>query len=241
MREMEGASVVRLEDKEMPRRAMNTRGMAEPTEEVRHHDRTRRQGRCLVPVPRRLRFEILRRDDHTCRYCGGKAPAVPLTVDHVKPTALGGKDEASNLVTACQPCNAGKASIAPDSPLVADVAADALRWSVAISWAAEERRGQRELVEMELGDVDDAWTRWSFGPPGEQVEIPRPSDWRNSVERFLELGLDSVEMTAHIDRAMNNTKVIVGEKWTYFCGCCWRSVDKLQEMAKGFIDAHEDA
>jgi 5-methylcytosine-specific restriction endonuclease McrA len=33
------------------------------------------------PIPRRLRFEILRRDGHTCRYCGAQAPDVPLTVD----------------------------------------------------------------------------------------------------------------------------------------------------------------
>ncbi|MEJ7724319.1 MAG: hypothetical protein WKF64_08445 [Ilumatobacteraceae bacterium] len=35
------------------------------------------------PISRRLRFEILRRDGHTCRYCGARAPDVPLTVDHV--------------------------------------------------------------------------------------------------------------------------------------------------------------
>lgn len=63
-----------------------------------------------MAVSKRLRFEILRRDNHTCRYCGASAPATPLRVDHVVPAALGGSDHPSNLVTSCEPCNSGKTS-----------------------------------------------------------------------------------------------------------------------------------
>lgn len=55
-----------------------------------------------------VRFEVLRRDGFTCRYCGRKAPLVRLQIDHVTPWSLGGSDEPSNLVTACSECNAGK-------------------------------------------------------------------------------------------------------------------------------------
>src|SRR6185369_3226628 len=65
-------------------------------------------GGCVMAVSKRLRFEILRRDNHTCRYCGRSAPEVKLTVDHVKPEALGGRTEPDNLVAACSDCNAGK-------------------------------------------------------------------------------------------------------------------------------------
>lgn len=54
-----------------------------------------------MSVSKRLRFEILRRDNHACRYCGATAAEGPLTIDHVLAVALGGTDEASNLVTAC--------------------------------------------------------------------------------------------------------------------------------------------
>ncbi|AWN05089.1 HNH endonuclease [Gordonia phage Easley] len=40
-----------------------------------------------MAVSKRLRYEILRRDNHTCRYCGATAPDVPLTVDHVVPVS----------------------------------------------------------------------------------------------------------------------------------------------------------
>ncbi|WP_078628685.1 HNH endonuclease [Streptomyces sp. NRRL F-2664] len=56
-----------------------------------------------MPVSNRLRFEVLRRDRYTCRYCGGSAPDVVLRVDHVVPVALGGTDTPDNLVAACEP------------------------------------------------------------------------------------------------------------------------------------------
>src|SRR5580704_10905440 len=56
----------------------------------------------------RQRFAILKRDHHTCRYCGRKAPDVVLHVDHVIPRCEGGSDDESNLVTACSACNQGK-------------------------------------------------------------------------------------------------------------------------------------
>lgn len=63
-----------------------------------------------MAVSKRLRYEILRRDRFTCRYCGASAPDAPMRVDHVTPVALGGTDHPSNLVAACEPCNSGKTS-----------------------------------------------------------------------------------------------------------------------------------
>jgi 5-methylcytosine-specific restriction endonuclease McrA len=67
-----------------------------------------------MAVSKRLRYEILRRDNHTCKYCGATAPTVPLRVDHVTPVALGGTDTPDNLVTSCEPCNSGKSSSTVD-------------------------------------------------------------------------------------------------------------------------------
>lgn len=56
----------------------------------------------------KLRFEVLKRDRFTCRYCGRRAPDVTLEVDHVTPRAAHGSDELENLVAACFDCNRGK-------------------------------------------------------------------------------------------------------------------------------------
>ena len=82
-----------------------------------------------MAIPKRTRFEVLRRDNHTCRYC--RSTEGQLTVDHVTPVALGGTDDPSNLVAACRGCNAGKASSNPDEATVAQVQDDALRWAAA--------------------------------------------------------------------------------------------------------------
>ena len=59
----------------------------------------------------RTRFEIFKRDEFTCRYCGQKSPDVILEVDHVVPVCDGGSDDPMNLVTSCWACNHGKAYV----------------------------------------------------------------------------------------------------------------------------------
>ena len=59
-------------------------------------------------LTKKLRFEVFKRDGFRCQYCGASAPDVLLVVDHIHPVASGGKNGILNLITACQPCNAGK-------------------------------------------------------------------------------------------------------------------------------------
>jgi 5-methylcytosine-specific restriction endonuclease McrA len=51
------------------------------------------------------RFNIYRRDNHRCIYCGNKKD---LTLDHVIPKSKGGKNTWRNLVTCCGKCNVSK-------------------------------------------------------------------------------------------------------------------------------------
>lgn len=64
----------------------------------------------VPPIGKGLRFRILARDRFRCVYCGAKSTdaGVKLAVDHVKPRSKGGANDPSNLVTSCEPCNAGK-------------------------------------------------------------------------------------------------------------------------------------
>lgn len=64
-----------------------------------------------MPVSARTRFEIFKRDNFTCRYCGRSSPEVVLEVDHVVPTSEHGTDDPINLVSACWSCNRGKSNV----------------------------------------------------------------------------------------------------------------------------------
>jgi len=56
-----------------------------------------------------LRYKILQRDQFKCQYCGrGVGDGIHLHIDHIVPRCEGGKNEESNLRTACADCNHGK-------------------------------------------------------------------------------------------------------------------------------------
>jgi len=60
-------------------------------------------------ISKRVRFAVFSRDGFACRYCGATSEKAQLVLDHVEPVSKGGSNEPENLVTACEPCNAGKA------------------------------------------------------------------------------------------------------------------------------------
>lgn len=95
-------------------------------------------------VSTRTRFNVLRRDDFSCRYCGRRPPDVELVIDHLVAVANGGDNEPENLVTACDPCNAGKSDQVLDEAALPPITAEAesdLRESV-------ER--QRRMLELHM-------------------------------------------------------------------------------------------
>ena len=57
------------------------------------------------------RKNILKRDNHTCQYCGIRS--VPMTIDHIIPRQRGGEDSWYNLVVACVACNTRKGNRRP--------------------------------------------------------------------------------------------------------------------------------
>lgn len=187
-----------------------------------------------MSVSRRLRYEVLRRDDHACRYCGKRAPATELTVDHVVPVALGGTDEPENLVAACRDCNAGKSSVAPDSPIVEAVSDDALRWAAAMRKAAElqqQRSGKRrEYIRC----FDEHWRTWTIG----DEEVERDGNWRTTIGRFHDIGLPGDVLADIIDDVMPR-RVPKYRMWRYFCGAVWNVVRQQQDVAQSIIEREE--
>jgi len=71
-------------------------------------ERSRRE-RERQMLTKKMRYEIMERDNFRCQICGRTAQdGVTLEVDHKKPIAKGGKTEPDNLWTLCMDCNRGK-------------------------------------------------------------------------------------------------------------------------------------
>lgn len=60
------------------------------------------------PITKKLRFEVFKRDNFTCQYCGRMAPDIVLEVDHINPVKNKGTNSILNLITSCFDCNRGK-------------------------------------------------------------------------------------------------------------------------------------
>lgn len=63
--------------------------------------------------PKRVKLThsaIFRRDDYTCQYCEKKCSHDSISIDHIIPKSLGGRNTWRNLAAACMPCNNKKSN-----------------------------------------------------------------------------------------------------------------------------------
>lgn len=167
-------------------------------------------------LSKRTRFAVFKRDFFTCQYCGATPPGAVLEVDHIEPVAEGGSDDEGNLVTACFPCNRGKAAI----PLT--VVPEGLTERAArVAEAEEQLAGYRETMRAQQDRKEaDVW---------EVVEVlfgktETTHERFGSIERFLaRLPLEDVLDAARITRA-NMSHYGLARKFKYFCAICWRKL-----------------
>lgn len=182
-------------------------------------------------ISKRIRYEILRRDNNTCRYC--HATDSPLTIDHVTPTALGGTDDPGNLVAACRDCNSGKSSASPDAALVAQVSDEAIRWAAAVRTTADAMlAGDAELRDR----LDAIGQYWDALIPEYRRSQPRfrlPFDWRQTVASLLASGLPDAMMLDSLDVAASRPNL--DNVFRYAIGVANNKLAKLHEGAAALL------
>ncbi|MFD5910287.1 HNH endonuclease [Streptomyces massasporeus] len=156
-----------------------------------------------MAVSKRLRYEILRRDNHACRYCGATAPHVKLNVDHVIPQSLGGSNKPTNLVASCADCNAGKTSSMPNAMVVSDVDQEAFRRAAQLKrepekhhnaialhlymvWIwAYEKTGRYPTEEQQQWFMEETYRTLACGYSG-HVDLTEPA-YRAGLHNALDL------------------------------------------------------
>lgn len=171
---------------------------------------------------KKLRFEILKRDGFSCQYCGRHPPTVLLHVDHIIAVSQGGKDDADNLVTACQDCNLGKGARALSStPESLQAKAEQ------IAEAEAQLRGYQALMlEKASRQEDELWQVADVLWPGSPQRGANRRDLL-SIKHFLRrLGVFEVLELAEL----SFVRQPAGGKsqWLYFCACCWRRIREIE-------------
>lgn len=171
-----------------------------------------------IPISKRVRFEIFKRDGFCCHYCGGHPPGVVLEIDHIIPVSKKGSNDLENLVTSCFSCNRGKSDVQLTTlpqktfekiELIKEKEDQYKEYKKLL--LAIDRRIQKEAVIVNK-------TFQKYFP--EETLLPRFID--SSLKQFInELGFPVV------NESMNKacSKFPTSEKAAkYFCGICWRKI-----------------
>lgn len=163
-----------------------------------------------MPISVRVRFEVFKRDNFQCRYCGQSSPSVILEADHVVPVCEGGGDDLINLVTSCWSCNRGKSGV-PLTEIITgedphDRAILLLERERQLREYNEVLRVVNERVEAELECLTDMWPTRLRG-----AEL---SGLRNAVEKYpqemiyraITLAIENGKTTglAYVHACLNN-------------------------------------
>lgn len=171
-----------------------------------------------MPITKKVRFEVFKRDGFKCAYCGKSPPQITLEVDHIDPRSRGGKDDINNLLTACFECNRGKTNIPlTKAPLKLSENLEILKEQE--DQLKEYRKFVKKIENRIIKDIEDinavykmAFPGWEFSDKFKQV----------SLKRFLSL-LPKEEIMSSLElaiaRVKDSDKVI-----SYFCGICWHKI-----------------
>lgn len=142
-----------------------------------------------MPISKRLRFEILRRDGFKCVYCGAAAADSELHVDHVEPVSLGGDDSPGNLVACCIDCNRGKASTSADAK--PDLPDDYKAAAVAAQLTREKREAaiaeETALVAEIQDEFKSYWAHPSVWPYANVVRSWLQDFTVTELKEFIEM------------------------------------------------------
>ena len=111
-------------------------------------------------ISARTRYDILRRCNFACFYCGTPAALglKKLQIDHVMPVALGGTNDPWNLVAACYDCNAGKGSTPPTDEIATRARGDYCAYVIAGDVEAQPCRWCGMPVLREFPDDEEPLT-----------------------------------------------------------------------------------
>jgi len=122
-----------------------------------------------------LRFEVFQRDNHTCQYCGRKAPEVKLEVDHLLPVSKGGTDEFDNLVTSCRECNSGK---------LAKIIKAFTGGYTKEEWREHIRRKRAEALQERRAQLDGVMQYWAECRGTKRISAYDANFIYNFIERY---------------------------------------------------------
>lgn len=190
----------------------------------------------------RTRFEVFKRDDFTCRYCGKKSPDVILEVDHIVPRAEGGSDDTINLATSCWACNSGKSCVPLNQVMTGEDPHDK-----AIQLLEQQRQLQEYnhvLSELRSSQEDTAWrlVYYWLDEQGELTPAQKKGEAELTINRqdfaWLRSAIKWCPQTVIQDFMDIAIRKRLTRNMRYVAGCCrnWRYEHAAEKPDGGSYD-----
>lgn len=147
-------------------------------------------------LSKKARFEVFKRDNFTCQYCGGKAPQVVLEVDHIEPVSKGGTNDILNLVTSCFDCNRGKSDrrLSDDSVItqqqeqLEEINERRLQLEMMLDWRKELSEIDDELIDFLINEIESV-----SGVEVLEAGVKKVKSWFKKYD--YDILLDSIEVS----------------------------------------------
>jgi len=180
-------------------------------------------------LSKKVRFEIFKRDDFRCKYCGqSTANGSILNVDHVIPVSHGGTNDFENLITSCFDCNIGKSdnflnvSKIISKDFISKENFDDYKEQVKCFFDfvnSKEKTIEKmtDTILSQLGNIDTDFDK----------------NHRQSVRNFIKKinYADLLDYSAQTNAKLFNRSIY--SKFKYFCGICHNIIKDKNEAYNG--------
>jgi len=182
-----------------------------------------------MAVSKRTRFEIFKRDEFTCQYCGRTPPKVILHCDHINPVSNGGLDDELNLVTSCMDCNLGKSDVLLEQiarPIIEQQQQTIEKKEQLQAYSAylEELRANEDQL------IEDLGSHWYGLIEGKESKYVFGRSRISGIRTFTK-NITSTEIKDAMELAITRKGATVKNDdyaFRYFCGICWRKIRELR-------------
>ncbi len=176
-------------------------------------------------IPKKIRFEVFKRDAFVCQYCGSHPPSVILHVDHIHPVSKGGDNSIDNLITACEACNLGKGA-----SLLSGVPKTLKDKALEISEREEQLKGYGDVLRKRAERLENE--SWKVAEVLMCDSNLGSYDRENllSIKRFLER-IPLIEVLEAAEIAVIRMRVGSIKGFKYFCGVCWSKIREAENVS----------
>lgn len=179
-------------------------------------------------ISKRTRFEIFKRENFTCAYCGKQPPATILHIDHIIAVANGGSNQDENLITSCVDCNLGKGTepLTSKLPSIQEASKRKYELKEQLEEFAKHAQKLRDLKEEHVIKAMRYFLDNCFDE--DQSGVIYVGETKQSFVCFLDR-LPLYEIFDSIDKTIGRLGLIRKgggdlNHFRYFCGVCWRKI-----------------